>query len=714
MNKLFKGEKAGLNLGISKVNILLISLFFSFEIFPQTPINGFGEFKKLPVDSGYTSLFSIPQKNGYLNNLVLYNPERNRIVTLISNKEELFKETKTSEVPIEFSKIRKIYDNNKIIGYAFASRKKLMSGIYDFNEDGKPELLKAIKFSSYPDNISVGDVSLNGEPEFLVSGSAFQGLSLLSENSTGFSETKITTKASYSSAVFIDLDNDGYPDIAAYNLFSNTLDFFYNNSRGVFKLVRSFKMNNKIQSLHAVDFDNDSYQDLLYVKDNSIIIKYGDFTASYDTTVTITTSFHPDKFLVGDFNKDGKLDIAYADFDEGIISVIYNKNKFNFYPEIYLFKNLGIRDIALYFFENNINIAAISDKGNLFVVSRIRSFEKDVNISLAVKPSLISYFDYNNDGIYDLCYVDDFDNNFDLIVRNKAGIPAYFYSYPLFEHHSKIIIDDTEPLLKKFYFYEPDKKLIEIITADLKSDKFERTSLYSPGKIKDVKLNIDKEIDNIYVAYSKETTLNLALFEYKNMKYVFREFPNVASNAYGVNIDLVKNPKIFFWKKEKDSFGLYSKNISNTEKTADLRFYVPFSNDINITSISGDLFNEKSSVYLSFFNSKVSNFAVVSSDSSTSKISLDESQNNFRIKTRKQLFFGAVKFNGLKRLCVSLPNNNEIVKIEFLNKGRKISASKLIDAENVDDFFIKNLDQKIYHLIYTDNKENIITIKNIK
>ncbi len=468
MNKLFKGEKADLSLGIKKINILFFSLFFSFEIFPQTPINGFCEFEKFSIDSGYTSLFSIPQKENNLNNLILYNPEKSNIVALISNKEDLFKESKTYDVPIEFSKIKKIYDNDKIVGYAFSSRKKLMAGVYNFKEDGKPELLKAIKFSSYPDNISVGDVALNGETQYLISGSAFQGLSILSENSSGFSERKITTKASYSSAVFADLDNDGYPDIAAYNLFSNTLDFFYNNSRGVFKLVRSFKMNNKIQFLQAADFDKDSYQDLLYVKDNSIIIKYGDFTSSYDTTVTVNTSFHPDKFIIGDFNKDGKLDIAYADFDEGVLSILYDKDKLNFYPEIYYFKKNGIRDITAFKYENLENIAAVSESGQLFVLSKLKSFTENINISLAITPSLVSYFDYNNDDIYDICFIDDFDNNLNLILRNSTGIPAWFYSYPLFEHHSKVLIDDTKPFIKRFYFYEPDKKLIEILTADFK------------------------------------------------------------------------------------------------------------------------------------------------------------------------------------------------------------------------------------------------------
>ncbi len=194
---------------------------------------------------------------------------------------------------------------------------------------------------------------------------------------------------------------------------------------------------------------------------------------------------------------------------------------------------------------------------------------------------------------------------------------------------------------------------------------------------------------------------------------MFREFPNLASNTFGVSLDL-GNSSIYYWKKEKNSFGLYNKKINEIDKNNESRYFIPFTNDLNITSFSGDLFNKNSSVYLSFFNSKNNNFAVVSTDSSTSKIKIDETQDNFRIKSRNQLFFGTLKFNGLKKLCANLPGKNEIIKIDLLNKGRKISASNLIEAENIDDYFIKNLNQKHYHLIYSDKKENIITVKPLK
>ena len=181
--------------------------------------------------------------------------------------------------------------------------------------------------------------------EVLVSGSAFEGLSLFVSTPKGYKEKKIVRKACFSQTAFCDLNNDTYSDIAAFNIFSKKLIFFYNNSRGDFREVRNIQFDRQISQLQSVNIDFDYYQDLVFAKDKSINFLFGDSVSSFYSSLTIQTMYKPDKFIFGDFNKDGKLDIAYISTKDSILSVIYQKNNREFYPEMIYFRKEGIVNI---------------------------------------------------------------------------------------------------------------------------------------------------------------------------------------------------------------------------------------------------------------------------------------------------------------------------------------------------------------------------------
>ena len=105
---------------------------------------------------------------------------------------------------------------------------------------------------------------------------------------------------------------------------------------------------------------------------------------------------------------------------------------------------------------------------------------------------------------------------------------------------------------------------------------------------------------------------------------------------------------------------------------------------------------------------------VTASDTFISTIKSEKLSDDFRITNKNQLFFGETKFNGLKKLCLYLPDKKEIKKIQFLSKGNSIVSTSLTDSVNVTSYFIKNMNTKNYHLVYTDPNENCITIKRIK
>ena len=226
---------------------------------------------------------------------------------------------------------------------------------------------------------------------------------------------------------------------------------------------------------------------------------YGDFASSYSKVVSIPTKYFPDEIITGDFNRDGKIDIAYMNKEAGIISVIFAKDEYSFYPEIIYLKKDGLKSIIPYYSKFINAIVALSDSGKIYSISNLASLISNTSLITSARPTTINYFDYNHNGIIDICYIDSLTTSFNLIVRNNAGIPAFLFSLPLNQIHNKILVDDSKPKIKTFYCFSEGRRLIEIIKINFDQNKIETNSIYSPGKILDIKINqTDYKEDNIY------------------------------------------------------------------------------------------------------------------------------------------------------------------------------------------------------------------------
>ncbi len=715
MKKPYKEEITGLKIELNKANILLILFFLSEEIFPQIPINGFCQFKSYNIEKGFGSLFTLNYNNDSYTDLVLYNPEQKKILSLAGKANGNFGMKNFSNVPYEITNIHSMIERNrKIKRYAFISRQNMRAGIYSFTSGGRAYLSNVIKLKSYPGNISTADINKNGTDELLVSGSGFDGLSLIYQTNSGLKEKKIIKNISFSNSVFADLSNDGYPDIAAFNVLNNSLSFFYNDGNGKFNKVRSIKFDQPIHSLRSVDMNLDNYTDLLYVKGNSINIIYGDSVSSYNNTISIPTKYYPDQIITGDFNRDGKIDLAYANYKEGILSVIFAKNEFSFYPETIYFKKNELKDIKPYYSKFINGIIALSSNGEIFTITNLPSITDNVNISLGVAPSAISFFDDGNNGINDICYIDNFTTSLNLIIRNNSGIPTLFYTYPLFENHSNIVVDNAEPRIKTFFCFSLNKKLIEILKINFGSNEVAKNVVYSPGPINDLEIKrTGNEFDNILLAYKNNSKVGLGIFEYRDYRYWMTNYSDINEKTYSLNVLSNNEPGLIYWQKHNENTILAKNTFSGGTPNRTLLYTFPFNNVSSIYSFTGDLFNNDRDATISFINTDSNYYVVVSNYKATSLIRKTEVPDFFKINNSDQLFFGETRQNGLKKLFVYFPEKQLLGRIDFINKGRDILFSKLADVDNVDDYFIKKMNFRNYHLVYTDKLTGCITIKQL-
>jgi len=715
MKKPYNEEKIGLRIEFNTIRILLIAFFLSEEIFSQIPINGFCQYKNFNIEQNFNCLLSLNYNDDSYSDLILYNPQLKKIVSLSGEPNGSFGKPVLSKVPFEITNIQNLVEENKTIKrYAFTSRQNFRAGIYSFRKNGRAVLSSSIKFNSYPENLSTADVNNNGRDEILVSGSAFNGLSIISQNGSSLKAQKVVENVSFSQAIFADLNNDGLSDIVAFNVLNNNLVFFYNDGVERFNQVRTIQMDQPISSLHAFDMNLDSYTDLVFVKGNSINILYGDFTSSYDSVTTIPTHYYPDQIITGDFNKDGRIDIAYINREEGILSVIYSKGEKSFYPEMIYLQKDKINNLIPYYSKFINGIALISPEGSLYTITNLRSISNNINISTGAKPSAITFFDNGNNGIYDICYIDNFNRSLSFIVRNSAGIPSLFYSYPLFQDQEKIVVDNTNSDVKIFFCYTPGKKLIEIMKLNFKQNKFERRTVYSPGKIEDLKIkSAQNSFDNIYVSYIKNGLLGFSIMEYRDYRYTNTNFSNLATNVYCSNVTLQNGPGVVFWRNAGKFILMQQILIGNASGGNKTLYSMNAADSLAIISYTSDLLNNADENTISFINGKNQNFAIFTNYKTTVKIKKSGFSDDFKIDSLSQLYFGTSRINGLNKLFVYLPNKNVILRLDFLNKGRSLVSTEIISVGEVYNYFIKNMSFNHFYLVYTDKTDDCIKIKQL-
>lgn len=712
MKKHLLGERIASKVELSKRIFFLLIISFSQESFPQIPINGFCKLNSYKFSAGHSKLFSFNFNDDSYTDLLLYNPFEKSISLAAGKEGEKFEQERKLEFTFPLSNILPVREkNNQIKEYAFTSRKNRTAGFCEFGANGKPKITHQLEFNSYPQSISVSNINAEPGLEVLISGPAFEGLSLLKKDQKKLKEVKIVPMGNYPEAIFVDLSNDRSPDISAYNLLSQSIDFFYKDGRGNFKLTRKIQLEQKLRGLKTFDINFDSYQDLIFSEGKKLKIIYGDFSSSYSKQVEIETYYYPDDYIFGDFNKDGLIDFAYLNIDASLVSVVFAKNESSYYQEIPLFHRKGMAGIIPFYSKFIDGLALICDDGTLLTNTRLTGLGTEINLSLSVNPISLNYFDAGSNDINDICWLDNYDRSLKLLVRNIDGVPSALYTIRMRADHNQLEIKNFSKESTTFFCYAENKKLVEVVTVDFKSGKIVKDEFYAARPISHVKAVLG-ETKLVAISSNHKNNLSIEFFEQTDGWILFSE-QNISQNVPSSYLSSLEGIKIFFWKQDTDSIKLFRKSFLPDEQKAELILKMKMPNVNNFLTIADDFNNLAKESVISFVESNEKHYILVSYDAALNMFEQNELNKMLIINSRDQLFTGEVRKNGTRRLAAFDPGDNSIYRLNIAKKGKKIGWSKLLGEIEAGRFFIKNLTVNDYHLVYINSNKRTISIKQI-
>lgn len=195
--------------------------------------------------------------------------------------------------------------------------------------------------------INRGDFNNDGIIDLVTANSsATNSVSVYLGRADGTFASPVTTATGHQAndLAFGDFNNDGKLDVAVSNIDSNTVQILLGNGNGTFTLGDTILLDAVPASITTSDFNNDGKMDLAVgigvisnqgVATNEVVILQGDGaghfskvnTLSEGTSVGLIT-----KVRVGDFNADGKVDLAVL--EQQALSVFTGNGDFTFGADV--------------------------------------------------------------------------------------------------------------------------------------------------------------------------------------------------------------------------------------------------------------------------------------------------------------------------------------------------------------------------------------------
>jgi hypothetical protein len=175
------------------------------------------------------------------------------------------------------------------------------------------------------------DFNADGNKDFAVSNNGSGDISILLGTGTGTfgAATSVGVGTGPYTLATADFNGDGKADLAVANHGSNDVSVLLGNGSGGFAVATSFAVGTGPISLTSADFNADGFKDIATANFNSnnVSVLLGDGAGSFGTATSFSVGAasstpNPHSIVSGDFNGDGKADLATANYSTNKASIL--------------------------------------------------------------------------------------------------------------------------------------------------------------------------------------------------------------------------------------------------------------------------------------------------------------------------------------------------------------------------------------------------------
>ncbi|PYI83116.1 MAG: hypothetical protein DME26_15695, partial [Verrucomicrobia bacterium] len=321
----------------------------------------------------------------------------------------------------------------------------------DFNGDGKPDLAVANEFSanvsvllgngngtfqpavnygagSSPNSVVAADFNGDGKRDLALTDAGSGSISVLLANGDGTFQAAVNYGAGDTprSVILGDFNGDGKVDLAVANRVSANVSVLLGNGNGTFQVATNFAAGVDPLSIAVGDFNGDGKPDLavanaaLFDDPPSISVLLGNGNGTFQAAVNYAAGASPRSVAVGDFNGDGKVDLAVANYGSFVngqftgstTSVLLGNGDGTFQPPLNYSAGAGSLAVVVADFngDGKPDLAVANDRSfnvSLLLGNGNGTFQAPLNFSVGAIPRSVAVGDFNADSRPDLAVTVD-------------------------------------------------------------------------------------------------------------------------------------------------------------------------------------------------------------------------------------------------------------------------------------------------------------------
>jgi len=296
-----------------------------------------------------------------------------------------------------------------------------------------------------PRSVAIGDFNGNGKPDLAVANAGGNVSVLLGDGAGSFgSAVNFPAGTSPSSVITRDVNKDGKLDLVVANNGSSNISVLHGDGTGSFGAPANFPAGANPFAVAIGDFNKDGKPDLAVANAGSsnvsILGNTTPFTSSGSVAMSAptnipTSSFpfavgtKPEAVAIGDFNRDGKLDIVVANSDTNNVSIVLGNGAGSFgAPTVFSVGVTGVNPESLAIGDFNgdgkLDLAVAnynSSNVSILLGTGTGSFGPATIVPVGLYPHSVVIGDINGDGKLDLAVPNSGDSNVSILLGTGTG-----------------------------------------------------------------------------------------------------------------------------------------------------------------------------------------------------------------------------------------------------------------------------------------------------